>query len=275
MNTHFRLFILFLVGLLATANAEDPVVFSPEDIPPDYELAADNGDSDPYYDFDDLFDDEFDEYDYTVISDPFESWNRAVFTFNDGFYTHLLIPVSRAYSDIIPDPVETGISNFFDNLKFPVRVVSHSLQGNFDLAGRETGRFLLDSTVGLGGFLKPSAEVPALANLPGSDLGLVLASWGFDHGPYLVLPLLGPSSTRDLAGRVGGIYLNPVYHVSEVEWALSLRSLEILNDSPELMRNYRRMQEAALDPYSATRDFYVQFRKRQNERIDEYKANRE
>lgn len=204
------------------------------------------------------------------ISDPFEGFNRAIFKFNDGFYEGVLEPVSETYTAVMPDPFETGISNFFDNLYYPIRLVSYSLQGNLDLAGLETQRFLVDSTVGLAGVLRPSDDIPRLADLPDSDLGLTFATWGIDHGPYLVLPILGPSSLRDGAGFFGAIFLDPLRYIDESALRMTLVALEILNRSPEILDNYNRGKAAALDPYVSIRDFYIQFRARELEALKNY-----
>lgn len=206
-----------------------------------------------------------------LIADPFEGMNRAIFQFNDGFYEVILEPVSDTYTTLMPDPFEVGISNFFDNLQFPIRFVSYSLQGNLDLAGLETSRFLVDSTVGFAGFLRPSDDIPSLANLPDTDLGLTFAYWGIDHGPYLILPILGPSSLRDGVGFVGERFLDPSYYLDDSAIEITLTTLEILNRSPQILRSYRRGRAAAVDPYVSLRDFYVQFRSRKLETLQNYK----
>ena len=211
--------------------------------------------------------------DQILIADPLEGMNRAIFQFNDGFYEVVLEPVSDTYTTLMPDPFEVGISNFFDNLQYPIRFVSYSLQGNFNLAGLETSRFLVDSTVGFAGFLRPSDDIPNLANLPDTDLGLTFAYWGMDHGPYLVLPVLGPSSLRDGVGFVGERFLDPAYYLDDSGVEITLTALEILNRSPQILENYQRGKEAAVDPYVSLRDFYVQFRDRKLEALRSYRTS--
>ncbi len=213
--------------------------------------------------FDDILADDFSDDGAILIEDPFEDLNRAVFQFNDGFYLYVLDPLASGYTWIVPDPVEVGITNFFDNLNYPVRLVAYSLQGQFDLAGLETVRFLIDSTVGIGGFLRPSDDIAALADLPGTDLGLTFAFWGIDHGPYLILPFLGPSSVRDTVGFLGERFLDPINYLEDEGLEISLNALEVLNRSPEILENYSRASDIALDPYTSLKDFYIQLRDRQ------------
>ena len=214
---------------------------------------------------DSFFEDDFAadelEVDGAAMSDPFEGFNRGMFAFNDWVYANLLDPVSKGYTAIMPDPFETGIENFFSNLRFPVRVVNHTLQGNLDLAGKETGRFLVDSTVGVLGFMKPSDDIPDLAN-GDTDLGMTFGTWGIDHGPYLILPFIGPSSTRDLIGFIGDSFLDPTNLIDEDEVRIGLGALDFINRSDEILINYDRVVESSLDPYIAIKDIY---QKRRNQ----------
>lgn len=235
----------------------------PADPPPPSQQNDPQSIEDEFVDLDDLLAEDFSDSPDLLIQDPFEDFNRAIFQFNDGFYLYVLDPLASGYTRILPDPVEVGITNFFDNLNYPVRLVAYSLQGQFDLAALETARFLLDSTVGIGGFLRPSDDLPALANLPGTDLGLTFAYWGIHHGPYLVLPFLGPSSVRDTLGFVGERFLDPINYLEDDGLEISLLALEILNRSPQIIENYNRASEIALDPYTSLKDFYVQLRERE------------
>ena len=144
--------------------------------------------------------------DYAVaadISDPLEKLNRGTFWVNDQLYTFILRPVAKGYELILPRPVRKGIDNAFENVKYPVRFVNCTLQGKFKRAGQETGKFLVNTVGGVGGIFRPAEKIPALANLPDEDTAQTFGKWGIPNGPYLVLPVLGPSSVRDTVGLAG------------------------------------------------------------------------
>jgi phospholipid-binding lipoprotein MlaA len=142
-------------------------------------------------------------------SDPFEPLNRGVYAFNDGLDRAALKPTARAYVKVTPAWVRTGVGNFFTNLSYPGTIVNQLLQGKIVKAGQDTLRFVLNTTIGLGGLLDPASD----ANLPihDEDLGQTLGLWGVPPGPFLMLPLLGPSSLRDLPSRVADRFLEPFY----------------------------------------------------------------
>jgi len=209
--------------------------------------------------------DELDEYKAVPISDPLEALNRVTFWLNDGLYTIVFRPLSKGYEFVIPKPVRTGIYNVFENVKFPVRLVNNTLQGNLKRAGQETGKFLVNTTVGVGGIGRPSDHIPALADVPDADTGQTLAKWGLDHGIYLVLPMLGPSSVRDAAGLAGDYALNPVNWVSifygGYTWIMAIPSTNTVRALPVQMGIYDSATKNALDRYLAARTAYVQYRR--------------
>ncbi|HKK19226.1 MAG TPA: VacJ family lipoprotein, partial [Opitutales bacterium] len=132
------------------------------------------------------------------VSDPLEPINRYTFEFNDFVYLNLVQPLADGYQAVTPDPVEEGASNFFNNLKYPVRLAGNLLQGRLNGAWVETGRFAINSTVGIGGVFTPADRVEGFAPIPKEDIGQALGSWGVAEGPYLVIPFLGPFNLRDL-----------------------------------------------------------------------------
>ena len=211
---------------------------------------------------------ETDEYALPRVSDPLAPMNRAFFKFNDGFYAHVLRPFARGYERVVPSPVRQGIGNFFDNLKFPVRFVSSVLQGRPGRATRETGKFLLNTTVGVAGLLRVSDSVPQLAAVPPEDMGQALGAWGIGAGPYLVLPFLGPSSLRDTVGLAGNAMLNPVNWSAtertvkgyDSTWRYSLQAVDLMNSSPDQIRTYDSFKKSAVDPYISVRHGYLQYR---------------
>lgn len=141
-------------------------------------------------------------------NDPIEPFNRWIFNINEGFDLLLLKPVAVVYREVVPDPLRNNVRNFLTNLRSPVSVANDLLQGDVDGASNTFGRFLVNSTIGFGGL----ADVAAAAGrLPqDEDFGQTLAVWGAGEGPYLVLPLYGPSNVRDVAGFAVDSAIDPV-----------------------------------------------------------------
>ncbi len=202
------------------------------------------------------------------VSDPLERLNRGTFWFNDQLYTFLLRPISKGYEVILPRPVRKGIDNAFENVKYPVRFVNCTLQGKFKRAGQETGKFVVNTVGGIGGIFRPAEKIPALANLPSEDTAQTLAKWGVPNGPYLVLPLLGPSSVRDGVGLLGDYALNPVnwpylyWYGSRAkhDWVIIPPSANTLRSLPAQLDTYDTATKDAVDPYLSVRSAYTQNR---------------
>lgn len=207
-----------------------------------------------------------------VVSDPIEPVNRAIFAFNDFVYLNLIDPLAKGYTAITPDPVERGAENFFRNLGYPVRLAGNLLQGRFEGAWVETGRFAINTTLGLGGVMRPADSMEGFAPIPSEDLGQAFGSWGWAEGPYLVLPLLGPSNLRDLVGYVGDRAVQPLDEPFSLiddwdwEWRLALTASEITVESPSILARYRQMREGAIDPYGSMKNAYTQNRRAAVER---------
>ncbi|HEY5792867.1 MAG TPA: VacJ family lipoprotein [Chthoniobacterales bacterium] len=209
--------------------------------------------------------DDLNEYEAVAIADPLESANRATFWLNHQLYTFLLRPISKTYEKVVPKPVRTGVYNAFDNVKFPVRFVNDTLQGNFKRAGQETGRFVVNSVMGFGGIVRQSDRFPALADVPAGETGQTFAKWGVGHGTYVVLPVLGPSSLRDTVGLAGDYALNPVTWVSIVfgsyAWIVAIPATDTTSALPGKFSQYDAATQNTLDPYLAARSSYAQSRK--------------
>jgi phospholipid-binding lipoprotein MlaA len=202
------------------------------------------------------------------VDDPFERLNRTTFKLNDSLTIHAVKPIAHGYEHIVPQKLRTGLSNFFDNLDFPIRFGNNVLQGRFVRSGQEVGKFVVNSTVGIAGFFRVSDHVSSLADVPHEDFGLTLARWGFSPGPYLVIPLLGPSTIRDLTGYAGDFAVNPL------NWYLIFSNFGLISNvvgysvsasrfvvrSPGKVRTYEQMKEAAIDPYIAVRQAYLSHR---------------
>ncbi|MDQ8199277.1 VacJ family lipoprotein [Pelagicoccus enzymogenes] len=217
-------------------------------------------------DMEDLFEEDFEETVAPPINDPLEGLNRAIFRFNDVVYSKVAKPFARTYAKVVPDPVEKGLGNVFDNAKFPSRFVSNVFQGRFGNAGKETGQFLVNSTAGLGGIFKISDEMPELQTSR-EDFGQAMGSWGMGHGFYLVIPFMGPTSLRDFAGDFVDDTVEPLPEpaslIDDDSDRMTLRIVEFTNRLPALMDLYDSMRRSAIDPYVSVRDAYTQRRARQ------------
>jgi phospholipid-binding lipoprotein MlaA len=209
--------------------------------------------------------DDLDEYAVMEVYDPIEPVNRGFFGFNHYLYKGVVRPVAKGYEFIVPKLVRTGIRNAYLNVKFPVRFVNNALQGDLPGAGKEAEKFAVNSVLGVGGLMTPSDKFPALADLPPADTGQTFAKWGIPHGPYIVLPVLGPNSVRDTVGVVGDTALNPLSWVALIVggalWTTAVTTPDTVNSLPDRMDAYDAMTKEAVDPYMAARTGYMQYRK--------------
>lgn len=207
-----------------------------------------------------------DDYDAaTEVSDPLEPLNRATFKLNDGLYNFVLRPISKGYTAVVPSPVRQGIDNVYENVKFPVRFVNSGLQGKFKRAGQEAQKFGVNTFAGFGGLIKQSDRIPSLANIPEEDSGQTLATWGVGHGPYIVLPVLGPSTAREVVGLAGDYALNPTNWGFALkgdadDWAWIPPTVNNLRQLPLQLEKYDDSKANAIDPYTAIRSTYIQNR---------------
>jgi phospholipid-binding lipoprotein MlaA len=193
------------------------------------------------------------------VADPLEPINRALFTFNDKLYFWALEPVSRGYNKVVPQVVRLSVKRLFANAKFPVRFVNNLLQGRPQSAGIETARFLANSTLGVGGLMDPGSAYLRLDNQP-ADFDQTLGVYGIPLGPYLNLPVLGPSSVRGTVGMAGDTLLSPLTYYDFLALTLAVRPYETINDASLRLGEYESFKQAALDPYVAMRSFYAENR---------------
>src|SRR5512137_458582 len=190
--------------------------------------------------------------------DPFEGVNRGVFKFNDALDRYALRPAAVVYHDYTPKLVQTGVGNFFDNLGNPTTIINQFLQGKFKEGAQDTGRFLLNTTLGWGGVIDVASGG---TNLPkhNEDSGQTLGWWGVPPGPYLVLPFLGPATLRDAPARIADDFTQPFrwYNAGSERWiSLGLsfldRRVQYLPLDKTLAQTY--------DPYAFVRNAYLQRR---------------
>ena len=193
--------------------------------------------------------------------DPLEPWNRGVYRFNDVLDTNVVKPVAETYQEVTPDPVRKGVSNFFGNIRDVWSSVNAALQLRPQEAVENLFRVGVNTTLGLGGVLDVASEM----GIPRTrmDFGQTLGRWGVPAGPYLVLPLLGPSSVRDAAGTGVQFRLNEYTNFDDDHVQNSLTALEVVDTRAGLLRAGTLLNEAAIDKYSFVRDFYLQRRQNQ------------
>ena len=196
---------------------------------------------------------------YVDERDPYENINRAIFKFNDGIDKILLKPIATGYKKVIPAPIDKGISNFFDNLKEISNIVNNTLQFKFKQASSDTGRLLINSTIGLLGFLDVASDM----NLPKhhEDFGQTLGAWGVGSGPYLVLPILGSSTLRDSAGSVVGWYTDPVSHVTNIPLRIGLQTTRVIDTRADLLGASNILEKTGIDSYDLLKASFLQQRK--------------
>lgn len=187
--------------------------------------------------------------------DPFERFNRAMFTFNDTLDTYALKPLAQGYQAVTPQIVEDGIGNMFNNVGEVRNFANNLLQAKFHNAGVDTGRFLINTTAGLLGFFDVAKKVGLPRN--DEDLGQTLGVWGVSSGPYLVLPFFGPSTVRDGLAAIPDAYTGPYPYIDDVRTRNSVRALDIVNKRAELLKFDNMIRG---DKYIFVRNAYLQTR---------------
>jgi phospholipid-binding lipoprotein MlaA len=190
--------------------------------------------------------------------DPFEPFNRSVARFNDGLDEAIVKPVALAYQGVVPSPVRTGVNNFFGNLSDVWSFVNNVLQAKPQAAADSFMRVSVNTLIGLGGVLDWATEMGIERHR--EDFGKTLGRWGVETGPYLVLPVLGPSTVRDTAALVVDTQGDLVLQVDHVPTRNSLYVLRAVDLRASLLRAGEVLDGAALDKYSFTRDAYLQRR---------------
>jgi phospholipid-binding lipoprotein MlaA len=194
------------------------------------------------------------------IADPLEPFNRAMYHFNDKLYFWVLKPVAQGYGKVVPEAARVGVSNFFANLAFPIRFVNCLLQANFKGAAAELGRFTVNTLWGVGGVLDPASSKDINLSKQDEDFGQTLGAYGLGQGFFINWPLFGPSSPRDTVGLVGDAFLTPYTYLSPWYAGAGTRGYDMVNDTSLKIGDYESLKGAAIDPYVAIRDAYVQYR---------------
>ena len=198
---------------------------------------------------------------YRDPRDPLESYNRGVHGFNTAVDNAILKPVAKGYQAITPEPVDRGITNFFNNIADVTSAVNNLLQFKLSRAGSDVGRIAVNTTVGVLGFF----DVASNMGLPSykEDFGQTLGYWGGEPSPYLVLPFLGPSTLRDTIGLGGDVVTSPLFSLDKNQVYWGLVALDVVDTRADLLTAGALLEGAALDPYIFVRDAYLQRRRNQ------------
>jgi len=210
------------------------------------------------------FDDEFDnvsDEEGQIVADPLEGFNRAMFVVNDRLYFWFFRPVARGYSKVVPEPGRVAVRRFFANVFMPIRFANNVFQLKFKYAGIELERFVINSTIGVAGFMDPAKEHWNLV-MHDEDFGQTLGFYGFGPGVYINLPIFGPSNIRDTVGRVADIFLSPTAYIlpNDREIVVGINAFEKLNEVSLDIGLYEDIKRDALDPYIFIRNAYQQHR---------------
>jgi phospholipid-binding lipoprotein MlaA len=198
--------------------------------------------------------------------DPLQPWNEAMFEFNDFLYYYALKPAAQGWKFVVPEKPRRWVSNFFRNLASPVRFMGCLLQGKLFEAGVVFSRFVGNTAFGLGGLadvtgnLKPTRKI----STTDEDLGQTLGIWGFANGPYIVWPVVGPSTIRDSVGYAGDSFLDVSWYLETELWQnVLIKAGQMVNDTSLRLGEYEALTQDAVDPYAAVRDAYMKFRAKQ------------
>lgn len=196
----------------------------------------------------------------TVNSDPFESFNRVSYRFNSAIDKAVLKPVAKGYDKVAPKPVKIGISNFFANLEEIRTIINDVLQGKVSDAFNDSGRFLINTTIGLAGFIDVATDLGLEKH--DEDFGQTLGAWGFSSGPYIVLPLLGPTTVRDTLGRPVDNSYSLKQEIDHIPTRNSLYAMELIDLRYRLLPLDSQLEEA-MDEYTFVRDAFLMRRQYQ------------
>ena len=197
--------------------------------------------------------------------DPYESVNRKIYAFNDTIDKNFVEPVAKKYAEYTPDPVRTGITNFFDNSGSLNTIINDLFQGKATQTAQDSGRFIVNSTIGIGGLFDPATSMGLKQH--NEDFGQTMGKWGAHEGAYLMLPLLGPSSFRDIGSPIMDTLLNPLTYFSAIV-TIPSGIVSAVNARANLLDQTRIRDQAALDPYSFVREAW-----RQQREYDIYDGN--
>jgi phospholipid-binding lipoprotein MlaA len=197
-------------------------------------------------------------------NDPYESFNRQVFSMNLSLDNNVALPVAKFYVHAVPEPARDGVHNFLSNLDEPETFANDILQGEVTRACTTLGRFTINSTLGVGGLVDAATKFGIEGH--SSDFGETLAVYGADEGPYLVLPVLGPSNPRDAAGDLVDIGLDPTTYItfrSSIYWMIGRGVLSVVDVRARNIGTIEEIERSSVDLYATERSLYRQHRNAQ------------
>jgi phospholipid-binding lipoprotein MlaA len=215
-------------------------------------------DSDDYEELEDPF--AGSSEDIPILTDPLEGYNRWMFGVNETIYDNVLEPVARGYRDTVHENLRIGIKNIFSNAMAPVKLVSSLLQLDFEKSGRVIARTLINTTFGIGGIADVAGEEYKIEDVS-EDFDQALGSYGIPTGPYVVLPIFGPSTARNIVGRAADGFMSPTFFFApSTAVSIGLATEENINDASFIVDDKKQLEDSALDEYESVRDFYHQYR---------------
>lgn len=196
-----------------------------------------------------------------AANDPYEATNRQTLALNGKIDRYLVVPTVAVYFILVPEGGRRGVHHFLENLSLPTTFVNDLLQGELDRGSQTAGRFLVNTTLGLGGFFDPATRM----HIPdhGEDYGQTFAVWGAGEGPYLVLPFIGPSNPRDTAGLVAGVALDPtnfIFFKQHLWWTAAREYFTVLDLKGQTYQTIQGIQRSSVDYYASLRSLYRQLR---------------
>lgn len=239
----------FLPVLVWAADAPGPVA-------PAASPASNAAEDDGYDDYEDEYEDDAKK---ATVADPIEPFNRDMYHLNDFLMLYVLEPVAKIEKAIVPWEFRTIFRNMLRNIRFPVRFLNCLLQGKWEKGGDEFASFFLNTTVGFLGMADVAAVYPGFRKSP-EDMGQTLAFWGWEESSYVTLPFFGPSTVRDVLGKLPDAVIDPLFWYNNLTLSLSLRGGEAVNDTSFRIGDYETVKKASLDPYIAIRNGYIQNR---------------
>ena len=209
------------------------------------------------------FEAEFNTKNNDSLFDPLSGYNEVMTNVNDKFYVYILRPTAQGYAYVVPQMARHGVSNFFENLLFPIRFINNILQLKFYNSWEETERFVLNSTMGILGFRDVAGEELGI-KVHDEDLGQTLGHYGIGSGFHVVLPLFGPSNVRDIAGLVGDAWLNPLNYIEardanlfdSTEESIAATALYTINKTSLHVKEYDNFKKDAIELYPFLRNVY-------------------
>ncbi|HEO98977.1 MAG TPA: VacJ family lipoprotein [Epsilonproteobacteria bacterium] len=214
------------------------------------------------------FEEEFSREETHNAIDPLSGYNRVMTSFNDKVMIYLINPVAEAYASIVPQPARIGVSNAVDNIQFPIRFANNLLQLKFKNSSDELKRFIVNSTIGLGGLMDPAKNHMNIS-AHDEDFGQTLGYYGVGSGFHIVLPFFGPSNVRDLLGLTADAYISPIVYIENLEkykipnhidHTIGIFTVDFINTTSLHLGEYESLKKDAIDLYPFLRDTYEQKR---------------